>query len=631
MKKSIIPLFIIHLMFFPLNTFAADTTQMNLPEGAIARLGKGIISEIAYSPNGKYLAVAASIGVWIYDMTTYQEIALITGPKGHLNSVDFSPDGKTIISGSEDGNVYLWDSETKIQKRTLTSSLLGADCVALTSDGNTIAIGGGTAEGLDPTISLWHVSTGEFLKTFGGPYSPVSLCFSPDGKTLVGGVRFEKGISVWNANTGELIKTLKGHEEFESINSIVFSPDGNIIASASNDKTVRLWSPHTGLLLQTLTEHTKSVNSVIFSPDGDTLISAGDDGIRVWNSNTAESSNFIEIPARCVVFSPDGKTFVSSSSDGIRVWEAQTRKLLKMIEGYSDSVSSVVYSPDGNTIASGNLNHNIHLWDANTGRIIKTLTGHTDIITSVVYSPDENTIATGSYDNTIRLWDVHTYVHRKTLNGQIGSVSSMNFNPDGDIIVCCGGKEIRIFDVHTGELLKTLTGYTRYVNSIAFNPEGNTFAISGGGLDLFDVNTSKHLKTFTEQIDSINSMIYILDGKMIITGGWDDGEEGAVFGRIDLWHVNTGKHLKTIEVDGFNGVMGIALRPDGNIFVCGDMNYMGLASRIHVWKVNSWEHIKTIKGHASSVDSLAFSPDGKTLASSGRDGTILLWDFSNIP
>ena len=632
MKKSTILLFFVFitlLMSFPFNSFAVDTTRMNLPEGAIARLGKGIINEIAYSPNGKHLAVAASIGIWIYDMETYQEIELISGAEGHINSVAFSLDGNTIVGGSQDGIVYLWDVNTWERSKILSSNVNWINSVVFSPDGNTIASSGGTYEGTELVIDLWNLHTDKLLRSFGGPYAPLSISFSPDGKTLIGGEKYKKGIFVWNVDTGELLKTLIGHDEFESINSIVFSPDGKIIASASDDKTVRLWNPHTGLLIQTL-KHTAHVKDVVFSADGKTLISAGDDGIRIWNSNTAESNDFIEIPAVSVVFSPDGKTLVSGSSDGIRVWDAHTKELLKTIVGYSDSVSSVVYSPDGKTIVGGNHNRTIRLWDANTGRIVKTLTGHTDTVTSVVYSPDGNSIASGSYDDTIRLWDAHTYVYRRTVNRHKVSVSCLDFNPDGNTIVCGGGKEIQIFNVHTSEHLKTLTDYTECVT---FSPDGNMIASDGGieGIIIWDAHTGQQLKTLSPQIDAINSMLFILDGNMIITGGWDDGEEGAVFGRIDLWHVSTGKHLKTIRLEDFNGVMNIALRPDGKILVCGDMSFMGLASRIHVWKVNSWELIKTIEGHASSVDSLAFSPDGKTLASGGSDGTILLWDFSDIP
>lgn len=646
MKKTIISLFIafiIHLMFLPFNTFAAGTTRMSLPEGAIARLGKGIINEIAYSPDGKYLAVAASIGIWLYDMKTYQEVALLTGPAGHIKSVDFSPNGKTIISGSQDGAVYLWDTDTKTHNKTLIGNLDWGECVTLTPDGNIIASGGEAIEGSAPSINLWNANTGELLKEFGGPSAPLSVCFSPDGKTLVGGVRSEKGISVWNANTGELLKTLIGPEDFNSINSIVFSPDGNIIASASDDKTVRLWKPHTGILYQTLTTHTKSVNSVVFSEDGGTLISAGDDGIHVWNSNTAESNHFIAIPAVSVVFSPDGRTFVSGSSDGIRVWDAHTKALLKTIEGYSDSVSSVVYSPDGKTIVSGNLNNIIHMWDAYTGELIKTLIGHTDSVTSVAISPDGNTIASGSSDKTIRLWDSHTATHRKTLTGHIGSVHSVTFNPDGKILASGGWKQTRLWDVHSGEHRRTLTSNSRYLNSVVFSPDGNIIASGGEAysdeiVHLWDVHTGEHKKTLTEYIHSVNSVVYTPDGNTIIAGGWIAGEEASMFEKIYLWDASTGNHIKTLtdhialrDRSMLTGVESMVLSPDGNILVHGEGHSLGYGGEIHLWHIHAREYIRKLIGHTSSVDSLAFSPDGKTLASGGADGTILLWDFSSQP
>lgn len=645
MKKSIIPLFIafiLHLMSFPLHSIAADTTRMSLPEGTIARLGKGIINEIAYSPDGMYLAVAASIGIWIYDMETYQEVVLLTGPAGHTKSVDFSPNGKTIISGSQNGVVYLWDTDTWTHNKTLTGNLDWVECVTLTPDGNIIAIGGEATEGSAPSINLWNANIGELLKEFGGPSAPSSLCFSPDGKTLVGGDRYKNGIPIWNVNTGEPIKTLTGHEEFESINSIVFSPGGNIIASASDDKTVRLWKPNTGILYQTLTTHTKSVNSVVFSADGRTLISAGDDGIRVWNSNTAESNDFIAIPAVSVVFSPDGKTFVSGSSDGIRVWDARTRELLKTIDGYSDSVSSVVYSPDGNTIVSGNLNNIIHMWDANTGELIKTLIGHTDSVASVAISPDGNTIASGSSDKTIRLWDSHTATHRKTLTGHTGSVHSVTFNPDGKILASGGWKQTRLWDVHSGEHRRTLTSNSRHINSVVFSSDGNIIASGGDAysdevVHLWDVHTGEHKKTLTKYIHSVNSVVYTPDGNTIIAGGWSAGEEASMFEKIYLWDASTGNHIKTLTDHiafrdrMFAGVASMVLSPDGNILVYGEVHSLGYGGDIHLWDFHTREYIGKLIGHTSSVDNLAFSPDGKTLASGGRDGTILLWDFSNIP
>ncbi len=297
MKKSIILLFfvfIIILMSFPLNSFAADTTRMSLPEGAIARLGKGIIKEIAYSPNGRYLAVAASIGIWLYDMETCQEVALLTEHIGNVTSVVFSTDGNTIISGSRDGTVRLWDITTGESNQT-PGQIDWVNTVAFSPDGNTFASAGGGWEGFNPGIHLWSSHTGKLIRTFGArAYDTLCLAFSPDGKTIVGGNQDgDNPLYLWNAHTGEHIRTFTGHTG--DVNSVVFSPDGKTIMSAgvSYDKEkwervggeIHLWDANTGEHLKTLTTESESVNSVAFSPDGKTIVS-GDKTISVYGMLT---------------------------------------------------------------------------------------------------------------------------------------------------------------------------------------------------------------------------------------------------------------------------------------------------------------------------------------------------------
>ena len=285
MKKttfSISLTFIILSMFYQLYTFAEDTTRWRLPEGAKARLGKGSIKQIAYSPNGMHLAAAGSAGIWIYDVTIHQEVALLTGNTGPVSSIAFSPDGGTIVSGNENGTVWVWNTRTGEHIQTFTT----ADwvlSVAFSPDGKTIASGGGHVEGLGPGIQLLDIKTGERLKVFGGPYATLNVSFSPDGKTLASGDDRDNDTHLWNVQTGELITTFKGNTPFgyPNVNSVVFSPDGNTIASGSSDGTIRLWNTYIAEdeLIKYLVGHTKSVNSVVFSPNGNTLISTGEDGV----------------------------------------------------------------------------------------------------------------------------------------------------------------------------------------------------------------------------------------------------------------------------------------------------------------------------------------------------------------
>ena len=216
------------------NTFAQDSPQWHLPEGATARLGKGWITEIAYSPDGTRLAVAGSIGIWLYDAQTDEALDLLTGHTSWVSSVSFSPDGNTLASGSDDGTVRLWDANTGSPLRTLT----------------------------------------------GHTFEVLGVSFSPDGNTLASGSWGE--IRLWDATTDSPLHTLTtGHPA--PIPDVSFSPDGNMLASASRDKTVRLWDANTGSLLRTLTGHTDWVESVSFSPDGNTLASGSSDGtVLLW-------------------------------------------------------------------------------------------------------------------------------------------------------------------------------------------------------------------------------------------------------------------------------------------------------------------------------------------------------------
>ena len=652
------------------NGFAEDSTRWRLPEGAKARLGKGSIKQIAYSPNGMHLAAVGSAGIWIYDVTIHQEVALLTGNTGPVSSVAFSPDGNTIISGNENGTVWVWNTRTGDHIQTFTT----ADwvlSVAFSPDGKTIASGGGHVEGLGLGIQLLDIKTGERLEAFGGPYATSSVCFSPDGELLASGDNRNNNTHLWDAQTGELIATFEGNMPFgyPNVNSVVFSPDGNMIASGSSDGTIRLWNTYAAEdeLIKYLVGHTKSVNSVVFSPNGNTLISTGAEGVCLWDVNTGEYIKEVQVPAVSAAFNPDGKTCAIASEMGISVWDAHTfntRKTLTKNRGSEDkfrrkdigSIQSVAFSPDGNTIVSCGGN-NIHLWDSHTNQFLKTLIGHTETVNSVVFSPDGNTIASASNDRTIRLWNVNTRKHIKTLMVHADSVSRIVFSLDGETIASASKGAIRLWNANTGELIKALIGHAENVNTIAFSPDGNTIASGsgrlvylGGGEDsgtcvgqeirLWNAHTGELLKTLTGHTSVVNSVVFSPDGNTIASGSghWMGYEGKASAGEeVRLWNANTGELIKTLT--GHKDVVSsVAFSPDGNLIVSGDWydwdGYLSSGTwsgEIRVWDAHTGEHLKTLKGHTGGVSSVAFSPDGKTLANGRTDGTILLWDFSTPP
>ena len=264
-----------------LGSMDGDYRTWHLPDGAMARLGKGTIRDIAFSPVGQYLAVASGIGVWMYEVATSRALMLMPTASG-VSSVSFSPDGSTLASGSWDGTVQLWDVVTGEPIATLGGRESSVSSVSFSPDGSTLASGSG-----DDTVRLWDVVTGEPIVTLEGHTSGVSsVSFSADGSTLASGSG-DDTVRLWDVVTGEPIATLEGHTS--EVYSVSFSPDGSTLASGSWDGTVRLWAVATGEPIATLEGHTGRVYSVSFSPDGATLASGSLDGrVRLWAVATGE-------------------------------------------------------------------------------------------------------------------------------------------------------------------------------------------------------------------------------------------------------------------------------------------------------------------------------------------------------
>ncbi|CAD5948055.1 serine/threonine-protein kinase [Planktothrix agardhii] len=295
---------------------------------------------------------------------SWQNVALVgtlTGHSNYVESVAFSPDGRTLASGSDDNTIKLWDVQNRRQIATFTGHSSPVLSVAFSPDGRTLA------SGSYKTIKLWDVQNRREVATLTGHSDYVwSVAFSPDGRTLASG-SWDKTIKLWDVSRKRLIATLTRHSGW--VRSVAFRPDGWMLASGSFDNTIKLWDVQNRQEIATLTEHSDYVYSVAFRPDGWMLASGSDD-------NT------------------------------IKLWDVQNRRQIATLTGHSNPVWSVAFSPDGRTLASGSCDKTIKLWDVQSQRPIPTLTltGHSDYVYSVVFSPDGRMLASGSWDSTIKLW-----------------------------------------------------------------------------------------------------------------------------------------------------------------------------------------------------------------------------------
>ncbi|WJW70100.1 serine/threonine protein kinase (plasmid) [Candidatus Chlorohelix allophototropha] len=293
---------------------------------------------------------------------SFKLLNTLSGHSHWVESVAYSPDGKTLASGSLDNSIKLWDAVTGKELRTLSGHTSAVESVAYSPDGKTLASSGSN----DYSIKLWDAVTGKELRTLSDHDYVRSVAYSPDGKTLASGSG-ANSIKLWDIATGKELRTLSGHSY--AVESVAYSPDGKTLASGSGDNSIKLWDTATGKELRTLNGHSNSVYSVAFSPDGKTLASG-------------------------------------SGDNSIKLWDSATGKELRILSGHSKAVYSLAFSPDGKTLASGSGDNSIKLWDSAMGKELRTLSGHSQLVKSIAFSPDGKSLASGSWDKTIKLWGV---------------------------------------------------------------------------------------------------------------------------------------------------------------------------------------------------------------------------------
>ncbi|MCT7964076.1 hypothetical protein NG791_25695 [Laspinema sp. D1] len=571
------------------------------------------VKSITFSPDGKTLASGSlDTTIKLWDVETGKEIQTLTGHDGAVYSIAFSPDGKTLASVSLDNTIKLWDVKKGAEIQTFPGHEFGVYSIAFSPDGQTFASGSE-----DNTIKLWDVKNGAEIQTLPGHDSWVSsIAFSPDGQTLASGSE-DNTIKLWNVKNGAEIQILPGHKF--GVSSIAFSSDGRTLASGSWDNTIKLWDVKNGTEIQTLTGHDSWVSSIAFDPDGTTLASGGNDNtIKLWNvKNGTEIQTLTghKFGISSIAFSPDGKTLASGSDDNIiKLWDVKKRAEIQALTGHESWVSSIAFSPDGQTLASGSLDRTIKLWNIETGIKIYTLTESQNMVTRLAFSPDGTTLASSSENQTIKLWNVEAGVEIYTLNKHQGMVKSIAFSPNSKTLA--SGSEdctIKFWNVETGEEIKTLTGHLKGVNSIAFSPDGQTLASNSSDktIKFWNVETGKEIQTLTEHQYWPISIAFSPDHKTLASVSEDR--------TINLWDVEKGAKIHTLT--RHQNIWSIAFSSDGKILASGSRD-----TTIKLWDVETGKEIHTLTGHLKAVRLIAFSPDGQTLASVSEDLIIKLWD-----
>ncbi len=510
-------------------------------------------------------------------------------------ALDISPDGSTVATAGFDQMIRLWDLKSCQKLDEWKAHAGSVFSVAYSRDGKSLVSGGS-----DTLVKLWDLAT-KTAQSFSGHIDFVySVAFNNDGSRIAS-TGLDRSVRVWDAHTGQLIDELNGH--LLECWSVCFSPDGTQLASASADKTIRLWDLDKGELEEVLEGHTGRVRDIAYSPCGNFVVSVGNDRtIRAWDLTVEQEplrvprrdlnrwpDHFFEVMSlpegrqstsrvghassvNCIAFCGEGSRIVTGSNDfSVVLWDLPQLIEKDEFDLHDGSINWLTFTQDGKKLVTASNDRTVRFWDPDSIVPLGEPLKHNGRVLSVAISPDNQWVASGTLEGEVTLWDM-TNQSSKVLRQQKGGVSCVTFSSDGTQFVSAGHDSVvRIWDTSTGKLDKELLGHESGVYNAVFLEDGR-------------LATSSRDKT------------------------------------IRIWDIESGSQVAVLEghVDRI-----WALATHGDLLASGGEDRL-----IRLWDLKTNETIKVFVGHADLVQSLAFSPDGRTLASGSGDKTVMLWDVA---
>lgn len=409
-----------------------------------------------------------------------------------------------------------------------------------------------------------------------------AVVFPPDGHTVISGGQ-DRTIVLWDLALGTRLAVLRG--QTSAVRALALSSDGRLLASAGRDGAILMWDLRRRTLLRTLTGHTDILDGVAFSPDGHLLASVGVDHTTV-------------------------------------IWDVASGTPRTRLNGYGGSLTEVTFSPDGRTVAVAGDDGDVALWDWASGQI-RTLRVSAMAILAVAFSPDGGLLAAAGKERTITVWDVASGARTATLYGHVESVRGLAFSPDGGFLVSAGyDRQAVLWDVHRGGRISNLTGHAGALYAVAVSPDARHIAAASA--DGTVIVWSRARMPLVGHTGWVSSVAFSHNGRLLATGGVDTTAR--------LWDV-TSRTARAVMVASptapgpatpstQNPSVQAVFSPDDRILATG-----GDDSTIRLWDTATGNQLALLVGHRERVTSLAFSPDGKLLASAGgHDGTVRLWD-----
>jgi WD40 repeat protein len=648
-----------------------------LPEGAVARLGTlrfrhaDSVTCIAIGTDGTSILSAAGNTVYVWDLATGKERQRFPKHATMVTSFVCSRDGKLLASGCRDGTIHVWDMATGRERLHFAAykvkapdgaSSLDVFVAGFTPNGRQII-----STGSDNTIQLWDVTSGENIREFGRFSSVTRVSLSPDGKTIAGEVKNDMTweLRLWEVATGrERKQRLQPGKRFLSP---AFSPDGKMLVVSIGEEDwkkpcdIQLWDVEAAKEIRTLRGH-KGWAWCTFSPDGKILASSSiiDNTARLWDVNTGKEIGRIgaDKPANFnqLLFCLDGRTLVSYTqvNHTFRFWDRASGKEVRSSGDAISPIEFINFSPDGRLLAAGSKEHwDIRLWDVAMRKTIRRL--EHDLLSAVQFSPDGSRLATAACtDSQVRIWEVvgGKELRRIPSDKGVNSINRMAWSGDGKVLATWSRKDrlLRLWNLDTGKQLREWSAGIR-VESLAFSPDSKILAAFGeeqqlpqfAHILLWAIDTGRPLRSLKVPVeppylssDDTARIAFSPDGRTLVAG--TRNAEASIY----AWETASGRLRFTLKHG--EDVACLAFSPDGKLLAAVNninvyrhylegpesLGLKVLLPRVHLWDLVAEKEIQVLKSDRGAVCTLAFSPDGKLLATGSNDTTVLLWDATRF-
>jgi WD40 repeat protein len=585
-----------HLEFFPPNVSAVHC--------------------VALSPDGKWMVSGSDDAVLrVWDTVTGEVLLALGGHNEKINCVTISPNGDRIVSGSDDNTLRVWDAASGVALFTLEGHEDEVTSVAFSPTADVIVSGSD-----DYTLRFWNASTGAPIQTVGSGIGNhvLGLAFSRDG-TRIASADCKRAPSLRDAVTGEHVMQLE--EGGADVSCVRFSPDGKYVAAGSSDHLIRIWDITTGAVYLTLRGHSGGINSVDYSPDGLYIVSGSSDRtLRVWNAATGELVRTHEGHGEYVMSvacSPNGIQIVSASHDGsLRVWDAFTDESPIVIK--RQQIYGFDFSFGGKHILTWTNNGSLKLLDIETGRDeCVGRDGRVDGGKVFTLSQDGSRLAVATTEKGILIRNTADGDLQRVLPNDTSLVSSLTFSPDGSRIASCSDdRMLRVWDVATGTVLFSLQSDHDTFGDVLFSPDGTHVAACDiKSQYILDLRTGQPLKKPAQDEHNFRCLAISSQGSRIAVSAHN-------------WSVSVLDVVSGLLLNGLKGEHGMVscaeFSLDGKQLVTGSVNGV-----LQVWDTSSGESLHTLRHQGQSILRVRYSSDGLHIVSQSMDGNVRQWDASS--